>query len=326
MSAWTVPSYAGGWTAPGFIEQQELGRGPSGRVAVAVHDESGHQVAIKYLSPALAGDPAFMRRYRGEAQALRELRVPQVVQVYDFVEQPGVGAAVVTELVNGVSLREMIERCGPARPEAALTVLKETLLALAAAHALGILHRDCKPENVLADTAGNSKLADFGWTVLDGERLPPAGMLPYLAPELWHGASESPATDIYAATAVFFFCLAGEPPFTGTAAQLREQHSTAPVPAELVDPPLHRLVMRGLAKDPALRPHSAIAFAAELEALTVSAYGVGWEERGRGQLAERAAAILPLTSRAGHGSAQSPPLPPGTAAGGGGRGRAGGAP
>lgn len=291
MGALTVPGYPGGWTVPGFTEQRELGRGAAGRVAEAVHDGSGRRVAIKYLSPALTGDPVLMRRYRGEARALQELRAPQVVRVFDYVEQPGLGAAVITELVDGVSLREMIERSGPARPEAALTVLKEMLLALAAAHARGIGHRDCKPENVLADTAGNSKLADFGWNVRNGERLPPAGMAPYLAPELWHGAGENPATDLYAATAVFFYCLAGEPPFTGTAAQLREQHATAAVPVDLVDPPLRRFIMRGMAKDPALRPRSAVAFAAELEALAAPAYGPGRAERGRGQLAQRAAAI-----------------------------------
>ena len=312
----------GTWTVPGFTEQRELGRGASGRVAEAVHDGSGHRVAIKYLSPALADDAAFLRRYRGEARALRELRAPQVVQVHEFVEQPGLGAAVITELVDGVSLREMTERSGPANPEAALTVLKGTLLALAAAHARGIGHRDCKPENVLADTAGNVRLTDFGWAVRRGERLPPAGMPPYLAPELWPGAGEGPATDLYAATAVFFYCLTGEPPFTGTAARLREQHATAAVPAELVDPPLRRLIVWGMAKDPALRPRSAVAFAAELEALAASAYGPGWEERGRGQLAERAAAILPLPSRAGHAGAQRSPVAPARAAAGDGRRRA----
>jgi serine/threonine-protein kinase len=321
MSTWTVPSYAEGWTVPGFTEQQELGRSAYGRVAEAVRDGSGHRVAIKYLSPALAGDPAFMRRFRAEARALSQLRIPQVAQVYDYVEQPGSGAAVITELVNGVSLREMIERRGPVSPEAALAVLKGTLLALAAAHALGIGHRDCKPENVLADTEGSSRLTDFGWAVRPDAQSPPAGMPPYLAPELWRGASESPATDLYAATAVFFYGLAGQPPFSGALPQLREQHATAAVPVELIDPPLRRLVVQGMAKDPARRQHSAIAFASELEAVAASAYGPDWEERGRAQLAERAAAMLPLP-RARHASASTrPPTPAGTAAGGGGRRR-----
>jgi serine/threonine protein kinase len=67
MSTRTAHGVAGGWTAPGFTEQRELGHGASGRVTAAVHDRSGHRVAVKYLSPALVGDPVFMRRFRAEA-------------------------------------------------------------------------------------------------------------------------------------------------------------------------------------------------------------------------------------------------------------------
>ena len=169
MSAWTVPSYAEDWAVPGYTEERELGRGASGKVVQAVNDATGQRVAIKYLSPTLVGDPAFMWGFRTEAQLLRSLGVPQVVQVYDYVEQPGRGAAIVMELVNGVSLYEMIVRRGPTGPEAALAVLKGSLLGLAAAHTLGIVHRDYKPENVLVDTTGNSKLADFGVAIRAGK-------------------------------------------------------------------------------------------------------------------------------------------------------------
>jgi eukaryotic-like serine/threonine-protein kinase len=300
MSAWTVPSYAEDWTVPGFTEERELGSGSSGKVVQALNDVSGQQVAIKYLSPGLVRDPAFMWGFRAEAQMLRELGVPQVVQVYDYVEQPGQGAAIVMELVNGVSLHEMIERRGPTGPEAALTVLKGSLLGLAAAHTLGIVHRDYKPENVLVDTAGNSKLADFGVAVRWGKQAPAAGTPLYMAPEQWHGAPASPATDVYAATAVFFECLTGRTPFTGKLQELREQHVTAAVPLDRIDPPLQALIARGMAKNPAGRPNSAIAFVAELEAAAYSAYGPDWEERGRRHLAELAAALLPLLLRDGH--------------------------
>ena len=299
MSAWTVPNYAEDWAVPGYTEERELGRGASGKVVEAVNDATGQRVAIKYLSPALVRDPAFMWGFRTEAQMLRSLGVPQVVQVYDYVEQPGQGAAIVMELVNGVSLHEMIVRRGPTRPEAALVVLKGSLLGLAAAHTLGIVHRDYKPENVLIDTTGNSKLADFGVAIKAGKQASAAGTPLYMAPEQWQGAPASPATDVYAATAVFFECLTGKTPFSGKLLQLQEQHVTASVPVDRVEEPLQGLIARGMAKNPSGRPQSAIAFVAELEAVAGAAYGPDWEERGRSHLAERAAALLPLLLRNG---------------------------
>lgn len=296
-STWTVPSYSEGWTLPGYTEERELGHGASGRVVRAVHDESGQTVAVKYLSPMLVHDSAFMWGYRADAQMLRELGVPQVVQVYDYVEQPGQGAAIVMELVNGVSLHQVIERQGTIGPEAACTVLKDALLGLAAAHTLGIVHRDYKPENMLVDQAGNTKLVDFGVAVRWGKQAPAAGTPLYLAPEEWHGAPASPATDIYAATAVFYECLTGRPPFSGKLLELQEQHVTASVPLDRIDEPLQSLITRGMAKNPAGRPPSAIALVSELEALAAAVYGPGWEQRGRGELAERAAALLPVLLR-----------------------------
>ena len=294
MSAWTVPSYAEGWTVPGYVEERQLGAGASGRVVAAVSELTGQRVAIKYLSPALLRDPGFMWAFRSEAQTLRALDVPQVVQLFDYVEEPGQGAAIVMEMVEGVSLHEMISQRGPTTPESALLVLKGSLLGLAAAHAQGIVHRDYKPENVLVDTQGESKLGDFGIAVKAGKKALAAGTPLYMAPEQWNGAPNSPATDIYAATAVFFECLTADTPFTGKLGQLREQHETASVPIDRIYPPLQGLIARGMAKNPLDRPQNAITFVAELEATAAAVYGPDWEERGRSQLAERAAALLPL--------------------------------
>jgi eukaryotic-like serine/threonine-protein kinase len=301
MSAWTVPSYAEGWTVPGYVEERPLGAGASGRVVAAVSEVTGQRVAIKYLGPALVRDPSFMWSFRTEAQTLRALDVPQVVQLYDYVEEPGAGAAIVMELVDGVSLHEMIVQRGPTTPESALVVLKGSLLGLAAAHALGIVHRDYKPENVLVDTNGDSKLTDFGVAIKAGRKALTAGTPLYMAPEQWNGAPNSPATDIYAATAVFFECLTAETPFTGKLGQLREQHETAVVPLDRIAPPLQGVIARGMAKNPLERPQSAIAFVTELEATAAAVYGPEWEERGRSQLAERVLALLPLLLQ--HGSA-----------------------
>ena len=282
------------WVVPGFAEERQLGRGATGRVVAAVHEASGMRVAIKYLAPALFRDPDFLAGFRAEADLLRSLDVPQVVRLLDYVEEPGQGAAIVMELVDGVSLHEMISRRGATSAESALVVLKGSLLGLAAAHALGIVHRDYKPENVLIDREGNSKLSDFGVAVKAGRRVPSAGTPLYMAPEQWEGAPPSPATDIYAAAAVFFECLTSKTPFSGRLGQLRRQHASAAVPLELIDEPLRSLIARGMAKNPAERPPTATAFVAELESTAAAAYGPDWEERGRSQLKERATALLLL--------------------------------
>jgi serine/threonine-protein kinase len=260
----------------------------------AIHQASGQRVAIKYLAPRLFRDAEFLTGFRAEADLLRSLDVPYVVRLFDYIEEPGQGAAIVMELVDGVSLHEMISRRGATTPESALVVLKGSLLGLAAAHALGIVHRDYKPENVLVDREGASKLSDFGVAVKEGRQVPSAGTPLYMAPEQWDGMPASPATDIYAASAVFFECLTGKTPFSGRLGQLHAQHAAATVPVELVDEPLRGLITRGMAKNPAARPPNAMNFVTELESTAAAAYGADWEERGRRHLAERAAALLLL--------------------------------
>jgi eukaryotic-like serine/threonine-protein kinase len=282
------------WAVPGYTEERELGRGASARVVAATRDDTGQQVAIKYLAPRLLRDPSFLARFREEVELLASIDVPHVVRLFDYVENPGVGAAIVMELVDGVSLHEMITRQGATSPESALVVLKGSLLGLAAAHQLGIVHRDYKPENVLVDGAGNSKLTDFGVAVKAGQRAPVGGTPLYMAPEQWNGEPATPASDIYAATAVFFECLTGQTPFSGRLEHLAMQHQTAPIPVGLFDRPLQALIERGLAKDPRDRPAHAVEFVAELNEVADGAYGADWEERGRSQLGQRAAALLLL--------------------------------
>ena len=217
-----------------------------------------------------------------------------MVRVFDYVEQPGEGAAIVMELIDGVSLREMLARRGPLGAAAALVLLKDSLLALAAAHSRRLPHRDVKPDNVLIDARGWCTLTDFGVAVKTNKQMRAPGTPEYMAPELWHGAPNVPATDIYAATAVLCESVTGKPPFSGRAGRLRDQHESTPVPLEQFDPPLQDLIAWGLAKDPAARPRNAMSFASELEARAAAAYGPYWEDEGRRELAEREAELLPL--------------------------------
>jgi len=304
MTAWTVPSYAE-WSVPGYTEERLLGHGVSGRVVAAVNDATGQRVAIKYLRENLVRDTGFLGELRSEAELLVSMNAPHMVRVLDYVEQPGEGAAIVMELVDGVSLREMLARRGPLGAAAALVVLKDSLLALAAAHSQRIPHRDVKPENVLIDARGWCTLTDFGVAVKTDKQMRAPGTPEYMAPELWHGAPNVPATDIYAATAVLCESLAGKPPFSGRAGRLRDHHESTPVPLDEFDPPLQDLIASGLAKDPAARPRNAASFVSELEARAGAAYGPYWEDEGRRELAGREAELLPLLAGgAGGGSAR----------------------
>src|SRR6202167_3282453 len=200
-----------GWNVPGYTALKALGSGGFGDVVMARHDASGTLVAIKFLRQELLSDARFAEMFRGEAAVLASIDDPNVVRLDEYAEAPS-GAAIVMELVDGVSLKKILERQGATTPEAALVVLEGSLLGLAAAHARGVVHRDYKPDNVLVDGDGASKLTDFGIAARAGDRPGAAGILAYAPPEQFSGAPASPAGDVYAATATFFECLTGRPP------------------------------------------------------------------------------------------------------------------
>ena len=282
------------WKVPGYTELKALGSGGFGDVVLARHDTSGTLVAIKYLHPDLLADPEFARMFRDEATMLASLEDPNVVRLYEYVESSA-GAAIVMELVSGVSLREILTYQGKTSAEAALVVLQGSLLGLAAAHRRGVVHRDYKPENVLVNGDGISKLTDFGIAARTGDRPIPAGTVAYAAPEQMAGASASPASDVYAATATFYECLTGHPPFRGdTAADLLRQHRAEPVPLDPIPGPLRPLVAAGMAKDPGRRPVNATTFVTELNTAAPGAYGRHWADRGRSHLGEAALLLAVL--------------------------------
>ncbi|MDQ1673779.1 MAG: eukaryotic-like serine/threonine-protein kinase [Frankiaceae bacterium] len=279
------------WRLPAFEELRELGSGGSGRVVLALHLPTGTEVAVKYLAEWLFDDPDLLAGFRSEAQLMAGLVDPHLVTLYEYVETP-VGAAIVMDLLEGVSLRRMLDSDGPLTPEAALTLLKGSLLGLAALHRQGIAHRDYKPDNVIVGAVGGTTLIDYGIAAPVGEVAAASGTPRYMAPEQWRGEPSSAATDVYAATATFVECLTGRPVFPGeTVPSLLHQHLHTPPRLDDVPEPVRPLAIAGLAKDSADRITDATALVAQLDALASAAYGEQWERRGREHLAIRAALL-----------------------------------
>ncbi|MEU4573122.1 serine/threonine-protein kinase [Nonomuraea sp. NPDC023979] len=286
---------------PGYRDVRQLGEGRTGRVFLSTYQATGAHVAIKYLNATLRRDDAFMARFAEDAAILVDLDDPGVARTYEYV-RTGSRAAVVTELVDGVSLRAILAEHGRVRPEAALALVKAVLGGLAAAHERGLAHRDVQPGNVLVQADGAVKLTDFGVVAHAEEPGVPPGSPPYMSPELWTRGEAGPPADLYATACVLFEAVRGRVPYRGDGVPaLRDRHLVEPVPLEVAPDSLRNLLRLGLAKDPAARFASARRFAAELERDALTAYGPEWEKRGRrhlGELATLLALRFPLADAA----------------------------
>lgn len=299
------------WQLPGYEPMDLLGSGSTGTVMMSRDLTTDAVVAIKYLSKDVYRSPGFADRFRDEATVLTSIENPHLAQVYDYVEGPD-SAAIVTDLIDGVSLRRLIDKGGALDPESALYMLKGALLGLAEAHRHGIVHRDVKPENLIIDSAIATRVVDVGIAARLRRNAPAAGDPRYLAPELWSGRPATPESDVYAAAATLFECLTGEPPratdgdalagdgptdlagddLTGLGDGLTGVDETSAVqPAELPDP-MGRFIARQLALRPADRAANAGVMLGELEMAALDAYGTGWEVAGKTKLARRIALAL----------------------------------
>ena len=258
----------------------ELGRGGMAVVWRARDEVLNRPVAVKLLAGRYADDPQWRSRIRDEARAAAKLPPhPHIAQVYDFGEKDENGAClpyVVMELVSGRTLQERVAD-GPLPPRTVFRICGEVALALEAAHAEGVVHRDINPANVIVTPAG-AKVVDFGIAAAAGPGKPEdvvLGTPAYLAPERLIGDSVEPATDMYALGVLLYRLLANESPWTvESTTQMLKAHvyiEPAPlpplpgVPAAVAD-----LVQRCLRKDPAERPSdgqaaAVLAEAAEME-------------------------------------------------------------
>lgn len=243
-----------------------LGRGGMGEVYLARDLRLGRKVAVKILSGNLAGNPALIERLRREAQTASALNHPNILTIYEFGTQ-GKLQYMVSEFVDGVSLRESI---GKLSPKQSLDYARQIALALEAAHSVGIVHRDIKPENVMVRSDGIVKVLDFGLAKPADQFLEAGqslyqrlasgvsgsipgllvGTIHYMSPEQVRGQPLDRRTDIWSWGVTFFEMLNGKRPFEGpTPGDVLAAILTGSPERGGCSPELGRIVSRALARD-----------------------------------------------------------------------------
>lgn len=229
------------------------------------------RVAVKVLHPHYTNDPDFLKRFRHEAQAAAILSHPNVVDVYD-VGQDGDIQYIVMEFVDGTDLKKLITSEAPLAIDRAVAIAEAVAHGLEAAHRLGMVHRDIKPQNIIVDTQGHVRITDFGiaksqFSTANTETGITFGTVDYLSPEQAQGQSATPRSDIYSLGVTLYEMLTGRLPFSGenTFSVAMQHVSAAPTPPRQfnaqIPPQLENLMLRALAKEPAQRPESAQEFA-----------------------------------------------------------------
>jgi len=244
---------------------EPIGAGGSAQVYLAQDTALGREVAIKVLDPQAAADGTLRKLFVKEARALAQLTHPNIVGVYDVGEVDGL-PFIVMEHVAGSSLKQRIERSGALPLDDAVRLTDEIANGLAFAHSRGIIHADLKPSNILLDENDQPKICDFGIARTPAEDSDSPQLFAtalYVAPERVEGRPASVASDVYGLGLVVYEMLVGKPPFTsGNAAVLLRDHVVRPpVPPSHLRPSLPKdvdsIVLKALAKDPALRYHKA---------------------------------------------------------------------
>ena len=267
-------------TRLGSYEVQEfIGQGAMGLVYRAYHPQLERYGAVKVLQ-GIASTPDAAARFRHEAQAIAQMRHPNIVNVYDFGEYEGTPYMIV-EYVPGGNLASKMEQKPLDRP-IALRYLRGMAAGLDYAHSLGIVHRDVKPGNVLLENDETPVLADFGLVkLLQGSSIQSmtgvtTGTPAYMAPEQVTGHEVGPAADRYSLATIAYEMLTGVIPFDGDGvlellyAHVHREPTAPSTRNAALTPAVDAVILRGLAKAPEARWETATAF---VDALTAALAG-----------------------------------------------------
>jgi eukaryotic-like serine/threonine-protein kinase len=275
--------FAGRTVDDKYLVEEPVGAGGMGAVYRARHLSMDRPVAIKFLHQRFVEDEAARNRFQAEARAAVKLCHPNAVSVTDFGQTSEGVVYIVMELLEGRTLREILNREAPLETARATSIMLQTSDAVAAAHVAGIIHRDLKPSNILVTQSAEQpavvKVLDFGiatFSADENEDAPLAqtntviGTPRYMSPEQHNGNDLTPAADVYSLGVILYEMLAGTVPFSGsTPAEIAEKHANNPPQSPrgivaAIPEDVERIVLHALEKQPADRPANAGEFRREL--------------------------------------------------------------
>lgn len=255
-----------------YLIEAKIGRGAMGSIYRGRHQTLGRKVAVKVLRDHLVSDDDERRRFHDEAEAIARLSHPNVVTILDFGTTEQSAPCIVTEFISGETLLDILETEGPMEPWRAAKLIQQALSALIEAHAMGIVHRDIKSDNImvqrLQDGREQVKLVDFGVSLMEGRHDPDSGFIfgtpLYMSPEQCRGERPDGRADLYSLGVVFFEILTGEPlfalddPYDFLKAHV---HQAPPLTSQIADQPIpepvDRIIAKLLEKEPSHRYQSA---------------------------------------------------------------------